>query len=931
MTPHTKPSLLTKYALHLRLCAATVLLMLLLAVPSKAGVYKVSYAGGTITVVETGYPTLVSPYIFNGAWCSPLSWPDCTWGPIVVNGQTVAQTGLTTCQGDITVTFNWVSNGVGDDPPTSIRVREDCTAAWRASLSDGTSPTGLCYNDLGDPAVPAVPSGPPGGTLYSAENSVGTHYWIKSNPGLSFTYTRSPYAMVTGACSADLLHGGAGMAMVSYTASTSTFLIDLLADTDRSGKVGDPDEPGKDGWGPTRGTIYTVNFNADDKRLAPTPHSGSLDAGTPIPDAIYFNDAGDPEYENKIIGGPSKVSTDTDDIAPLVVRGMKSAIPTGCKLFLKVDSLDQIQAIHLYRQIAAGEISALGGPSETLTEIDITSWVSDNPLIDHIMGVEGLFLKGMNLPNHAGKPFGGIIAFTLELRQGAAVIDSSRVKMKVAPWIALPNSQPSKQVWAAACPIWPYINSAFIAGLSGSGQLHTVPYDYNVVADQKQAGSQWFQDHAEIGYTQRPGARKVYSVFRLPYYRAYNLTQPTWPLTKLLSPTVGVFQVGPIDTLYSGDYGGNIELLPPNFQHPFGNLTVGSTISDPLFAFLVAQEIQNPIKVPTGWLEVGHIDETLAYGLTSQQVIIASPTLAYQTLQANLVKPNSSRDHVMFYKGSRPQYGIATQDSALANSNILFTGIDYTNTNCQWIRMFSGRSKGQVAHIVTPGGLGNGFVQIDWVYNTGSLILNAQGNIGNDTNPSIAWWAKGGRPPQQATWFTLPQAGDEYIMVDDTQYWINNQWTVTTPALLTVQEVLNDGNLKALNDKIVTQLQIIQGDINDLAGGATNITYVSVPEIYVGNTTPKIDGSCFAFTPGLANAQIVNNKYYFAKQFLPGSDAGLDIFEAIPKLSFGAANSVFLDDWDCYHRFEGEVHCGTAVTRNIYSFDWWTLFKKVGQ
>ncbi|MCH8879388.1 MAG: hypothetical protein IID34_05840 [Planctomycetes bacterium] len=31
----------------------------------------------------------------------------------------------------------------------------------------------------------------------------------------------------------------------------------------------------------------------------------------------------------------------------------------------------------------------------------------------------------------------------------------------------------------------------------------------------------------------------------------------------------------------------------------------------------------------------------------------------------------------------------------------------------------------------------------------------------------------------------------------------------------------------------------------------------------------------------------------------------------------------FADDWDLYHRLDGEVHCGTEVVRMLFGFNWW--------
>ena len=730
---------------------------------------------------------------------------------------------------------------------------------------------------------------------------------------------------MTGTGSLSPANGAVGSANVGWIVSTSSTVIDLLADTDRSGIVDKNDEPGKGVWTNTLGAIYTVNYNADDKRVV--SGSGSLAAGTPIPDAIYFNDNGDPEYENKVIGGlfgmPGTGTADLDDISPLVVRATQNPLPSDMRLFLKVAKLTQIQAIHVYQKLALHQVSPWGGPTETKTEIDITSWISDDATNDHTLGVEGLFLKGMKLPTHTGMPFDGMVDLTLELRQNNLVVASSKVEMKVAPWIALPNTQLSTQVWAAKCPSIdsqmhpnPDSNDAFISVLTGTGQLSTVPYDITVPQNVLEAETQWFQDHVEIGYTQRPGGRKVYSVFRLPYF-----TQPTWPLTRLLTDKIGVFQLGKdLGNLTSGDYGGNVELLPPTTANPLGRIVVGDTKSPALFAFFQAQEVQSPIDIPTIWLNVGHVDEAVAFDKTAENIIMANPALAYKTMQDWIAAKPDPGDHVLFYTGGRPQYGKVSSDSTNSAPNRLWTGIDLRGKKWTMLRIFSGNGAGQVAHIAT---LGNGFIDVDKVWETGSIILDVTGDI---VGPCIAHYALQGSAPLFTSWDFLPLTGDEYVLVEGTELWATGA-PDNTPAVLTMEEVLADAHLKTLTDKITVLLASIKQKLMD-AASPDMLTYTQVPVLYVGNSV-KLDNTVFALTPGLANVQIAAGKYYFAKQFCAGSDiaTGADLFEAVAKAGLGAANCAFIDDWNCYHRHEGEVHCGTAVVRDFYAFDWWSKLK----
>ena len=83
-------------------------------------------------------------------------------------------------------------------------------------------------------------------------------------------------------------------------------------------------------------------------------------------------------------------------------------------------------------------------------------------------------------------------------------------------------------------------------------------------------GDQWTQDHIEIGYTHAPGKPKTHIVLRLP--RSKLTTEkieddtPTWPKSNLIGPNIGLFRFENFqihDGLNAGDFGGNIEVIPP--------------------------------------------------------------------------------------------------------------------------------------------------------------------------------------------------------------------------------------------------------------------------------------------------------------------------------------------------------------------------------
>ena len=499
------------------------------------------------------------------------------------------------------------------------------------------------------------------------------------------------------------------------------------------------------------------------------------------------------------------------------------------------------------------------------------------------------------------------------------------------------------------------------AGLDISGQLKEVTGPENQ--------NQWFQDHVEIGFTQRPGGPKTHVVFRLPYWRGTSGSNPIWPLTKLLGRDVGVFQLGLSLGGGSGDFGGNLEVLPPNRTHPVGRIVMGNRASERMQQFLMSQEVQDPVfDVPVKWLQLAHIDEVTSF-LAGGRVAIADPTMAWNLLSEI---PAAARDRSVFFaKGETPVSGVVTKDSYLAHR--LQTGIDHRGQPWKYIRIYEGAAAGTVAEIDT---LGNGYITIKRLWRTGSKIV-----YGTGSDPDINY-ARRHKLPIEPDWRrTAPKMGDKYVLVEETLF-----SSTGTPAIVTVSEILADRDFADLN-KISVQgaMDQIQRSLASRTPSGS-LTFIKVPALFFDNRRYSTredfltSRSAESFNPGPANLQVVAGKLFIGRQFGPRDELGRDIFEqairdalqpvplpvfprpvvlaAAPKLAVwdpenrnelgerdakrierrgyaiprqreppraAVVDVVFVDDWDFYHRLIGNVHCGTVVKREILDFDWWNV------
>lgn len=145
------------------------------------------------------------------------------------------------------------------------------------------------------------------------------------------------------------------------------------------------------------------------------------------------------------------------------------------------------------------------------------------------------------------------------------------------------------------------------------------------------------------------------------------------------------------------------------------------------------------------------------------------------------------------------------------------------------------------------------------------------------------------------------------------------KWWWWGPASRSIDEVLANADLMATNqeDQVVLDGILIQlRDELDLADD--DITYMPFLEY-------AIAGGSVAYQPGSVNLLHVNGHLLLPDPFGPrigGKDPFReDLDERLGNLGL---TTHYVDDWDLYHRNNGEVHCATNVLRAVPPNDaWW--------
>jgi len=625
--------------------------------------------------------------------------------------------------------------------------------------------------------------------------------------------------------------------------SDSTIRIDLDVDADRDGSVDDFfDEDGEDAWTRERGAIFSVRVE-----------------GT----------------------GPT-------DPAPLVVRSLGPALAPGERILLRVEEAEDLAAVRVLQPVEpeASERGDLDWPKDGT--IEVTALVdpaspafAGDPSGDVVFGIEGVRFAG--LPEPAA--FDGEIGFALELHRDGRILQSDRVTLRVAPWIALSTAEQSTAVFAMNASE-PFLRTASSApdavGLDHSGRL---------VEIRRWGCSQWIQDHASIGYTGHPGgqARRIALLFSCG-------EDPLWPDAVLRELGVESFPFPGVSLerggLFDGDAGGNLAVLPPGAEHPLGRIVIGDTASAELTAFLEAQAVQDPIVVPTRWLATGHLDEVIGFTEAPSEVVIADPRLALELLRG-VPNPASA---LLF---AEPRRAPLRTVGAVATDGLMLTAdVDPRDGDWQYLRIVDDSASGsgaagQVARIEVDGrGL--------WI--------------------NRAWEAGEPRSPGQADWYIEPRPGDRFVLVEETRFWADGRGGDGSPAVITVRDLLSDEALIELNEILVAaKLDEIRSILDRAVDG---LTFVPVPVLFTGSNEDFEAGrSARAFTPSLANFQPIAGDLYFPRPFGPPGPSGRDALEETVRQAF--PNALFVDCWETYHRLGGGVHCGSLVLREPPTGPWW--------
>lgn len=217
----------------------------------------------------------------------------------------------------------------------------------------------------------------------------------------------------------------------------------------------------------------------------------------------------------------------------------------------------------------------------------------------------GLDARDVRRPNG----WDGRIRVQFAVSNGAQDTAKDTVALRVAPVLTHHHGQTAERVFV----------TRFTTGPQGQfvKDLHSNVDTIVPVQELTSASEIWTQDFFETGYSSIPGPNGPIVLRILLRSAQLYRTSGRAVFSELRDSKVGAVNTG--DGGASTDSTGNVETIPPyshnGKSYPAGRVILGRQFNqDPkILPFFQAQETQDPLKLDTDWLAVGHVDEFLQF------------------------------------------------------------------------------------------------------------------------------------------------------------------------------------------------------------------------------------------------------------------------------------------------------------------------------
>ncbi|MDC3959395.1 protein-arginine deiminase [Polyangium jinanense] len=154
----------------------------------------------------------------------------------------------------------------------------------------------------------------------------------------------------------------------------------------------------------------------------------------------------------------------------------------------------------------------------------------------------------------------------------------------------------------------------------------------------------------------------------------------------------------------------------------------------------------------------------------------------------------------------------------------------------------------------------------------------------------------------------------------DVPMFVGQYWWGNVPAEVTIDEVLNDPDV--MNESASSAVEVAgQLEVLKQETGITDAEIIRIPFLH-----QPAEGYSVAYQPGTVNGIYLSDTVFGAPKPHGPTINGEDIFEAqlIEAFKPYGITVSFIENWNLYHRNDGEVHCGSNTTRVVPETNpWW--------
>jgi protein-arginine deiminase len=382
----------------------------------------------------------------------------------------------------------------------------------------------------------------------------------------------------TGGTGASAGSGGAGGGAGSGAG------LSILTDTNRDGTIDGNDAANLTSWDwKSQGALFIANVDDDDR-------DGRSDGA------------------DQTVNGEA----DAKDLARLLIKVGAASLARAKAVSVSVTN--GAGHVHVFERMGATWRTFSGPLGQFAAELEL--------------GIEGV--------DFADAGWDGKATVKVDLVDGATIVESQSVTLRVAPWLLLPGSAKTERVYIIGSNTGASVRSGIDAVLRTQG----LP----ACQTPTPAGQdQWYQDTMEIGYTQLPGSPPMHVV--MTAQRGPGMDNVA---KMLLAPDFGFISIGAVRSVSTGGFGGdhwidwmgNLEVTHPMPGHPFGRVFHGkssnTTFHPTILKFIEAQELQMPIALNTEWLVIQHVDEIVSFVMGKDgrpRMLVPSPAAANEILK----------------------------------------------------------------------------------------------------------------------------------------------------------------------------------------------------------------------------------------------------------------------------------------------------------